>query len=50
MGPEDVVATTGLGEETVRAALTRLTELEMIVSGEDGASLGPNDWDVRDAD
>ena len=46
---EDLTATTGLEEETVRAALDRLTELEMIVNGENGASIGPNDWDVRGA-
>jgi DNA-binding IclR family transcriptional regulator len=45
----DLAATTGLDEETVRAALHRLTELEMIVSGEGGATIGPNDWDVRGA-
>jgi hypothetical protein len=44
-----LTASTGLPEETVRAAIDRLTELEMVVRGEDGTSLGPNDWDVRGA-
>jgi predicted transcriptional regulator len=45
----DLVAMTGLDEKTVRAALDRLTELEMIETGKGGASIGPNDWDVRGA-
>lgn len=43
----DLAAATGLEEGTVRSALDRLTELEMVVTGKDGTSLGPNDWDVR---
>jgi hypothetical protein len=46
---EELAAKTGLEEGTVRAALDRLTELEMIEIGEGGASVGPNDWDVRGA-
>lgn len=45
----DLIAATGLEETTVRAALHRLTELEMIVSDEKGVGIGPNDWDVRGA-
>jgi hypothetical protein len=45
----DLTATTGLEEDVVRAAVDRLTELEMIVNGKDGASIGPNDWDVTGA-
>jgi hypothetical protein len=45
----DLIATTGLEEGTVRAAVDRLTELEMIENGKDGASIGPNDWDVKNA-
>jgi hypothetical protein len=49
MKTEDLIATTGLEEKTVRAAIDRLAELEMIVNGEGGATVGPNDWDVRGA-
>jgi hypothetical protein len=49
LATEDLVETTGLDEDTVRAALARLGELEMIENGEDGARLGPNDWDVKNA-
>lgn len=45
----ELVAKTGLGEGTVRAALDRLTELEMVLQDEDGTRIGPNDWDVRGA-
>ena len=45
----DLVASTGLTEETVRAAVERLTELEMVVTDKNGASIGPNDWEVRGA-
>lgn len=45
----DLMATTGLEEETVRSAVDRLTELEMVVAGKNGTSIGPNDWDVRGA-
>jgi hypothetical protein len=45
----DLIATTGLKEDTVRAALARLSELGMIENGKDGASIGPNDWDVKNA-
>lgn len=44
-----VVGKTGLDEDTVRAALDRLTTLRMIEAGEKGVSIGPNDWDVRGA-
>lgn len=44
-----LIAVTGLEETTVRAALDRLTELGMIVSDDEGVSIGPNDWDVRGA-
>lgn len=46
---DDLIAITGLDESTVRAALDRLMELEMIVRDDRGTSLGPNDWDVRGA-
>jgi hypothetical protein len=49
MAPGDLIAATGLEETTVRAALDRLTELDMIVSNDEGVSIGPNDWDVRGA-
>jgi hypothetical protein len=49
VGTGDLVATTGLDEGTVRAALDRLAELEMVLQGEDGTRIGPNDWDVRGA-
>ena len=49
METDAVVAATGLEEATVRAAVERLTELKMVVQGEDGTSIGPNDWDVRGA-
>ncbi|HZE32774.1 MAG TPA: hypothetical protein VE198_15220 [Actinoallomurus sp.] len=49
MQTEDLIATTGLEEQIVRAAIDRLAELEMIVNGEGGATVGPNDWDVRGA-
>jgi hypothetical protein len=49
METEDLIATTGLDEQIVRAAIDRLAELEMIVNGEGGATVGPNDWDVRGA-
>jgi hypothetical protein len=45
----ELTATTGLDEDTVRAALDRLTELEMVVQGEGGTRIGPNDWEVRGA-
>jgi DNA-binding transcriptional ArsR family regulator len=45
----DLVTATGLEEGTVRSALDRLAELEMVTRGEDGTSIGPNDWDVRGA-
>jgi hypothetical protein len=45
----DVIATTGLEEDTVRAALEHLTELELVVQSKSGTSIGPNDWDVRGA-
>jgi hypothetical protein len=45
----ELIATTGLDEDTVRAALEHLTELEMVVHSESGTSIGPNDWDVRGA-
>ncbi|WP_329253823.1 hypothetical protein OG417_11385 [Actinoallomurus sp. NBC_01490] len=44
-----VVGKTGLDEDTVRAALDRLTALEMVETGERGTRIGPNDWDVRGA-
>jgi DNA-binding transcriptional ArsR family regulator len=43
----ELAATTGLAEPVVRAALDRLSELEMIETGKDGATVGPNSWDVR---
>ena len=49
MGTEDLVATTGLAEDTVRAALGRLTDLGMIDHDSGRAVIGPNDWDVRGA-
>ena len=49
MRTEDLIAATGLDEQIVRAAIDRLAELEMIVNGEGGATVGPNDWDVRGA-
>ena len=49
METEDLIATTGLEEQTVRAAIDHLAELGMIVSGEGGATVGPHDWDVRGA-
>jgi hypothetical protein len=51
-GPIDVdglAGTTGLEEDTVRAAIDRLTALEMVETGERGTRIGPNDWDVRGA-
>jgi DNA-binding transcriptional regulator PaaX len=45
----DLIATTGLDEQVVRAAVDRLAELGTIVNGEGGAIVGPNDWDVRGA-
>jgi hypothetical protein len=45
----DLTAATGLDEDTVRAAVDRLVQLEMVTQGEDGTSIGPNDWDVRGA-
>jgi Fic family protein len=45
----ELCAATGLGEETVRAALDRLAELEMVVQDKGGTRIGPNDWDVRGA-
>jgi hypothetical protein len=47
METRELVATTGLGEDTVRAALDRLAELEMVIQDEGGTRIGPNDWDVR---
>jgi hypothetical protein len=47
MKPGDVVAATGRDERTVREALGRLSELGLIVDDEDGATVGPNQWDVR---
>jgi predicted transcriptional regulator len=35
----DLAATTGLEEGTVRSAVDRLTEVEMVVTGKDGTSL-----------
>jgi Fic family protein len=49
MEAAELVATTGLGEDTVRSALDRLTALEMVVQDEGGTRIGPNDWDVRGA-
>jgi hypothetical protein len=49
METEDLIATTGLDEQVVRAAIDRLAELGTIVNGEGGATVGPNDWDVRGA-
>jgi hypothetical protein len=49
METEDLIATTGLEEQIVRAAVDRLAELEMIVNGEGGATVGHHDWDVRGA-
>jgi hypothetical protein len=49
METDDLIATTGLEEQIVRSAVDRLAELEMIVNGEGGATVGPNDWDVRGA-
>ncbi|GAA4488266.1 hypothetical protein GCM10023191_017380 [Actinoallomurus oryzae] len=51
-GPIDIgglTGTTGLEEDTVRAAIDRLTALEMVETGERGTRIGPNDWDVRGA-
>jgi len=45
----ELTATTGLEEDVVRAAVDRLTELDMIVAGKGGVSIGPNDWDVTGA-
>jgi hypothetical protein len=45
----ELTATTGLEEDVVRAAVDRLTELDMIVTGKGGVSIGPNDWDVTGA-
>lgn len=47
METRELVATTGLGEDAVRAALDRLIELEMVVQGEGGTRIGQNDFDVR---
>jgi predicted transcriptional regulator len=43
----EVAAATGRDERTVRAALGRLERLGLIVDEEDGATVGPNQWDVR---
>ena len=43
----DLVAMTGLDEETVKAALARLTDLEMIRNDGDKVGLGDNDWELR---
>lgn len=45
----DLIGVTGLEEATVRAAVDRLTERGLVVSGDKGVSIGPNDWDVRGA-
>ncbi|HEY0537702.1 MAG TPA: hypothetical protein VGD53_05010 [Actinoallomurus sp.] len=46
MGSAELATTTGLPEETVRAAVDRLTDLEMLVTGKDGTTIGANTWDV----
>jgi hypothetical protein len=45
----EIVAATGLDEETVRTSLGRLADLEMTTGGDRGVTIGPNDWDVRGA-
>jgi hypothetical protein len=47
LGSAELATTTGLPEETVRAAVDRLTDLEMLETGKDGTTLGPNTWDVH---
>ncbi|MFB9837172.1 hypothetical protein [Actinoallomurus acaciae] len=49
IGVDGLAATTGLEEGTVRAAVDRLTALEMVETGDQGTRIGPNDWDVRGA-
>lgn len=49
METDDLIATTGLEEPAVRAAVDHLTRLGMIINDAHGASIGPNDWDVRGA-
>jgi hypothetical protein len=49
MGIGDLLATTGLEEDAVRAAMDRLTDLRMITEEDAGVVVGPNDWDVRGA-
>lgn len=46
MSVGDVAATTGLDQDGVRASLDRLIERGMLVEGDDGVEVGPNDWDV----
>lgn len=47
LGTDELTATTGLDERTVRSAVEHLTDLDMVIAGEHGTSIGPNDWDVR---
>lgn len=49
MSVGDVAVQTGLDRDSVRASLDRLTERNLIVEGDDGVRVGPNDWDVRGA-
>ncbi|GAB3966561.1 hypothetical protein GCM10029978_032010 [Actinoallomurus acanthiterrae] len=49
MSVEDVAATAGLDQETVRACLETLAKREMIVNGREGLEIGKNDWDVWNA-
>jgi hypothetical protein len=46
MSVEDVAATTGLPQETVRGCLDTLVKREMTVNGREGIEVGKNDWDV----
>lgn len=49
MSAGDIAVQTGLDEDSVRASLDRLIERDMIVKGDEGVGIGPNDWDVRGA-
>lgn len=46
MSAGDVAAQTGLDQDDVRASLDRLVERGIVVEGDDGVRVGPNDWDV----
>lgn len=46
MSVGDVAVQTGLDQDSVRASFDRLVERGIVVEGDAGVEVGPNDWDV----